>query len=93
MTTTVLQVGGVPPSIAEALMAKYEALVLPSNAGRADFLAARANSVRTIVDAGQVPIDAELMGALPNLGAIIHFGAGYKSIDIDAARRLGIGVS
>jgi lactate dehydrogenase-like 2-hydroxyacid dehydrogenase len=30
---------------------------------------------------------------LPNLGAIIHFGAGYDTIDVDTARRLGIGVS
>jgi lactate dehydrogenase-like 2-hydroxyacid dehydrogenase len=93
MATTVLQVGGVPPSIAEALTAKYEAMMLPIDAERKDFLAAHANSVRAIVDAGQVPIDADLMGALPNLGAIIHFGAGYETIDVDAARRLGIGVS
>jgi lactate dehydrogenase-like 2-hydroxyacid dehydrogenase len=93
MTTTVLQVGGVPPSIAQALTVKYEALMLPMDAEREDFLAAHANSVRAIVDAGQVPIDADLMGALPNLGAIIHFGAGYETIDVDAARRLGIGVS
>jgi lactate dehydrogenase-like 2-hydroxyacid dehydrogenase len=31
--------------------------------------------------------------ALPNLGAIVHQGAGYDTIDVDAARRLGIGVS
>jgi lactate dehydrogenase-like 2-hydroxyacid dehydrogenase len=93
MATTVLQVGGIPPLIAEALTAKYEALVLPIDAERKDFRAAHANSVRAIVDAGQVPIDAELMGALPDLGAIIHFGAGYETIDTDTARRLGIGVS
>jgi lactate dehydrogenase-like 2-hydroxyacid dehydrogenase len=93
MATSVLRVGGVPPSIADALTAKYDALVLPTNAHREDFLVAHAASVRAIVDAGQVFIDAELMGALPNLGAIIHYGDGYETIDIDAARRLGIGVS
>jgi lactate dehydrogenase-like 2-hydroxyacid dehydrogenase len=93
MTSTVLQVGGVPPSIADALASKYDALVLPMNAERADFLAEHASSVTAVVDAGQVSIDAELMSALPNLGAIIHFGDGYDSIDIDTARRLGIGVS
>jgi lactate dehydrogenase-like 2-hydroxyacid dehydrogenase len=30
---------------------------------------------------------------LPNLGAIIHYLDGYDTIDIDTARRLGIGVS
>jgi lactate dehydrogenase-like 2-hydroxyacid dehydrogenase len=93
MGTTVLQVGEVPPSLAEALTTKYDALVLPTNAGREDFLAEHAASVRAVVDAGQVPIGAELMGALPNLGAIIHYQDGYETIDIAAARRLGIGVS
>jgi lactate dehydrogenase-like 2-hydroxyacid dehydrogenase len=93
MATNVLRVGGVPPSIADALTAKYDALVLPTNAHRGDFLIAHAASVRAIVDAGQVFIDAELMSALPNLGAIIHYGDGYETIDIDAAQRLGIGVS
>ncbi len=93
MGATVLQVGEVPPSLAQALTAKYDALVLPIDAGRADFLAEHAASVRAIVDAGQALVDAELMGALPNLGAIIHWLDGYETIDIDAARRLGIGVS
>jgi lactate dehydrogenase-like 2-hydroxyacid dehydrogenase len=89
----VLQVGAVPPPLAEALTAKYDTLVLPLNAGREDFLAEHGASVKAIVDAGQAPIDAELMRALPNLGAIIHWLDGYETIDIDAARRLGIGVS
>ena len=93
MGTTVLQVGEVPPPLAEALTAKYDALVLPIGAGREDFLAEHGASVKAIVDAGQAPVDAELMGALPNLGAIIHYTDGYDTIDIGAARRLGIGVS
>jgi hypothetical protein len=93
MGTTVLQVGDVPPPLAEALTAKYDALVLPITAGREDFLAEHGASVKAIVDAGQAPVDAELMGALPNLGAIIHYMDGYDTIDIDTARRLGIGVS
>ena len=93
MSTTVLQVGEVPPPLAEALTAEYHALVLPTDAGREAFLAEHATSVRAIVDAGQVPVDAELMGALPNLGAIIHWLDGYETIDIAAARQLGIGVS
>jgi lactate dehydrogenase-like 2-hydroxyacid dehydrogenase len=93
MATTVLQVGGLPPSLAEALTAKYDMLVLPINTGREDFLAEHAASVKVIVDAGQAPINAELMSALPNLGAIIHYGDGYDTIDIDTAHRLGIGVS
>jgi lactate dehydrogenase-like 2-hydroxyacid dehydrogenase len=93
MGTTVLQVGDVPPPLAEALTARYHALVLPISVGREDFLTEHGASVKAIVDAGQAPVDAELMDALPNLGAIIHCMDGYDTIDIDAARRLGIGVS
>jgi lactate dehydrogenase-like 2-hydroxyacid dehydrogenase len=93
MAATVLQVGEVPPPLAAALTAKYDALVLPIDAGREDFLVEHGASVRAIVDAGQAPIEAKLMEALPNLGAIIHWPDGYETIDIDAARRLGIGVS
>jgi lactate dehydrogenase-like 2-hydroxyacid dehydrogenase len=93
MAATVLQVGEVPPPLAAALTAKYDALVLPIDAGREDFLAEQGASVRAIVDAGRAPIDAKLMEALPNLGAIIHWPDGYETIDVDAARRLGIGVS
>ena len=50
-------------------------------------------SIRAIVDACEAPVDAELMGALPNLGAIIHYLDGYDTVDIDAARLLGIGLS
>jgi len=92
-SATVLQVGEVPPSIAETLSEDYRALVLPSDAQRDVFLAARGESVRVVVDAGQVRVDAALMDALPNLGAIIHYGAGYDTVDIDAARDRGIGVS
>jgi lactate dehydrogenase-like 2-hydroxyacid dehydrogenase len=93
VAATVLQVGEVPPPLAAAVTAKYDALVLPIDAGREDFLAEHGASVRAIVDAGRAPIDAKLMEALPNLGAIIHWLDGYETIDVDAARRLGIGVS
>src|ERR1700743_940431 len=93
MCATVLQVGDVPPPLAAALTAKYGALVLPTDTGRGDFLAEHGASVRAIVDAGRAPIDAKLMESLPHLGAIIHWPDGSQPIDIDAARRLGVGVS
>ncbi|MDT5310848.1 MAG: hypothetical protein QOE48_6572, partial [Mycobacterium sp.] len=79
VAATVLQVGEVPPPLAAALTAKYDALVLPIDAGREDFLAEHGASVRAIVDAGRAPIDAKLMEALPNLGAIIHWLDGYET--------------
>jgi lactate dehydrogenase-like 2-hydroxyacid dehydrogenase len=90
---TVLQVGELEPALAEALAIKYDALVLPSDESRDEFLTDHAASVRAIVDSGQIAVDAGLMNALPNVGAIIHCGDGYDTIDVDTAHRLGIGVS
>jgi lactate dehydrogenase-like 2-hydroxyacid dehydrogenase len=89
----VLLVGTIEPSLANAMEAKYQALQLPNDATRAAFLAQHGASITAIVDGGPPGVDADLMNALPNLGAIVHHGAGYDTIDVDAARRLGIGVS
>jgi lactate dehydrogenase-like 2-hydroxyacid dehydrogenase len=89
----VLQVGRIEPALAKALEAKYQALQLPNDPTRTAFLAEHGASVTAIVNFGPPGVDADLMNALPSLGAIVHQGAGYDTIDVDAARRLGIGVS
>jgi lactate dehydrogenase-like 2-hydroxyacid dehydrogenase len=90
---TVLQVGTVEPSLAEELAANYELLQLPDHPERAGFVAQYGASITVIVDGGSAAVDAALMRALPNLRAVVHYGAGYDTVDIDAARRLGVGVS
>ena len=90
---SVLQVGMIEPALACALAAKYQTLQLPNDPTRNAFLAQHAASVTAVVDFGPPGVDADLMKSLPNLGAIVHQGAGYDSIDVDAARQLGIGVS
>ena len=90
---SVLQVGRIEPSLANALTAKYQVLQLPDDSPRVTFLADHAASVTAIVCFGPPGVDADLMKTLPNLGAIVQQGAGYDTIDIDTARRLGIGVS
>jgi lactate dehydrogenase-like 2-hydroxyacid dehydrogenase len=89
----VLLVGTIEPSLANTVEAKYQALQLPNGAKGTAFLAQHGASITAIVDGGTPGVDADLMNALPNLGAIVHQGAGYDTIDVDAARRLGIGVS
>jgi lactate dehydrogenase-like 2-hydroxyacid dehydrogenase len=89
----VLLVGTIEPSLAKAIQAKYKALQLPNDATRSAFLAKHGASITAIVDGGPPGVDADLMEALPNLGAIVHHGAGYDSVDVDAVRRLGIGLS
>jgi lactate dehydrogenase-like 2-hydroxyacid dehydrogenase len=88
----VLLVGTFEPSLANAIKGKYRAVQLPNDSTRTAFLAEYSATVTAVVDAGP-GVDADLMKALPNLGAIVHQGAGYDSIDVDAARCLGIGVS
>lgn len=89
----ILTVGDLVPPLSAALDARFHPLKLPDDSSRDAFLAAHGASVVAIVDSGPPGVSAELMGRLPNLGAIVHFGDGYDTVDIDTARRLGIGVS
>ena len=87
----VLQVGPLKPSLAQTLQDDYAAYVLPDEP--AEFLAAHGDKIRAVVTSGRSGVDAELMSALPNLGAIVHFGVGYDTTDIDAATARGVLVS
>lgn len=90
---TVLIVGFLEPSLADALMQHHSPLWLPFGAEREAFLAQHRDTVTAIVVCGPPGVDRELIAALPNLGAIINFGAGVDTIDLDAARQRGVGVS
>lgn len=89
---TVLQVGPLKPSLAETLRDRYGAALLPDG-DRADFLSSHADHITAVVTSGRTGVDAGLMAALPHLGAVINFGVGYDTTDVDEATRLGIGVS
>lgn len=91
---SVLQVGPLKPSLATTLADDYAARTLPdTSAERAAFLAEHGADVTVIVTSGRAGVDAALMAALPNLGAVINFGVGYDTTDVDAAAARGIGVS
>ena len=90
----VLQVGPLKPSLADTLRVSYRALELPStSAERATFLAEHAEGITAAVTSGRTGVDAALISALPRLGAIVHFGVGYDTTDVDAAVARGIAVS
>jgi lactate dehydrogenase-like 2-hydroxyacid dehydrogenase len=89
----VLQVGPLKPSLAEILAVDHRALTLPVDDSRQAFLAEHGASVTAVVTSGRTGVDAELMAELPHLGAIVHFGVGYDTTDVDEAARRGIGVS
>src|ERR1044072_8241555 len=88
---SVLQVGPLKPSLAQTLQDDYAAYVLPDDP--ADFLAEHGSEIRAAVTSGRTGVDAELMSKLPNLGAVVNFGVGYDTTDVDAAAARGVGVS
>jgi lactate dehydrogenase-like 2-hydroxyacid dehydrogenase len=59
----------------------------------AEFLAEHGAEIRAVVTSGRTGVDAALMAALPNLGAVVNFGVGYDTTDVDAAAARGVAVS
>ena len=90
----VLQVGPLQPSLAQTLKDGYAVYVLPEEpAEREEFLASHGGEITAVVTSGRFGVDAQLMAALPNLGAVVNFGVGYDTTDIDAAASRGVVVS
>jgi lactate dehydrogenase-like 2-hydroxyacid dehydrogenase len=82
------------PSLAQTLQDDYAAHVLPDEADdRAAFLATHGEEITAVVTSGRIGVDEALMSALPKLGAVVNFGVGYETIDVDAAAVRGIVVS
>ena len=92
-TDDVLLIGALEPAFEADLRARYDIRRLPDGAGRAAFLAEHGAEFRVVLTWGPPGVDADLIAALPNLEAIVNNGAGVDAIDLDAARRRGIGVS
>jgi lactate dehydrogenase-like 2-hydroxyacid dehydrogenase len=90
----VLQVGPLKPSLSATLADRYGATVLPEEpSARAAFLAESAPVVRVAVTSGRTGVDAGLIAALPQLGAVVNFGVGYDTTDVEAAAARGVAVS
>lgn len=92
-TNAALRVGDFEPTFAAELALRYDIPSLPEERERAGFLEGHASDVRVVVTSGPPGVDADLIGALPNLEAIVNYGAGVDAIDLEAATRRGIGVS
>lgn len=88
----VLQVGGLPPAVEAALRTECNLLRLPE-LQREEFLGQRGAEPTVAVTTGTTGVSGSVMRSLPNLRAIINFGVGYETTDIDTARELGIAVS
>nr|WP_238992235.1 2-hydroxyacid dehydrogenase [Jiangella ureilytica] len=88
----ILQVGRLHPTAERELTATYDALRLPAPGDeRERFLAEHGPHVSVAVTGPGM--DAELIGALPKLAAVINLGVGYDAVDVDALRSRGIVLS
>ena len=92
----VLQVGPLKPSLRRhPARSPTRALVLPEptrpSAPRS--WPSTPRPITAAVTSGRTGVDAALIAALPQLGAIVHFGVGYDTTDVDAAAARGIAVS
>jgi len=92
-STAVLRVGEFEPTFADELAMRYEIPTLPDGPRRAQFLAEHATDVRVVETSGRPGVGADTIRALPNLEAIVNYGAGVDAIDLEAAKRRGVGVS
>ncbi len=89
-----MQVGPLKPSLAQTLQDDYAAYVLPDDpAEREAFLSSHGGEITAVVTSGRTGVDADLMSALPGLGAVVNFGVGYDTTDVDAATERGVAVS
>src|SRR5687767_11988615 len=88
--TRVLQVGQLLPSLAETLRTAYDAPVLPTGRERETFLSEHGAEVEVVVTSGSAGVPTALMAALPSLAAVVNFGVGYDTTDIDTARERDI---
>jgi lactate dehydrogenase-like 2-hydroxyacid dehydrogenase len=89
----ILQVGPLKPSLAATLTERYDALVLPDDETRAAFLAEHGPSIGAVMTTGRTGVPADLMAQLPALGAIVNFGVGYDTTDVEAAAARGVLIS
>jgi lactate dehydrogenase-like 2-hydroxyacid dehydrogenase len=74
-------VGALKPSLVQTLRTDYAATEEPGDA------------VEVVVTSGRFGVDADLMGSLPNLRAVLNFGVGYDTTDVAEAARRGVVVT
>nr|WP_183358781.1 2-hydroxyacid dehydrogenase [Garicola koreensis] len=91
-SATLLQVAPLPPAVEEILDREFYVNHLPEG-GTGYGAAQNAGDVVAVVTTSPVGASGALMKSLPNLEAVVNFGVGYETTDVDTARQLGIAVS
>jgi lactate dehydrogenase-like 2-hydroxyacid dehydrogenase len=81
-----------PPTLAE-LEQTYNAHRLWTAPDRAALLASLADRLTAVASSNSGGIDAGTIAKLPKLGVIAHFGVGYDTVDVNAAKARKIPVT
>lgn len=75
------------------LAERYDMTYAPEAADRAAAIAAHGATYRAVLTIGVLGVTAAEMDAMPKLELICCMGAGYETVDIDAARARGIALA
>jgi hydroxypyruvate reductase len=93
MKPEILITGPMYPPTLEELERTYDAKRLWSADDRDALIASVADRVTAVASSNPRGIDAALIGKLPKLKIIAHFGVGYETVDVTAASARGIKVT
>lgn len=93
MRQKILMMGPIPAAQMQFLEENYAVTRLWQEADPEKALGGVKDDVTAIVSTAFGKVSAKLINALPNLEIISHFGVGYDSIDIAAARQRGVVVT
>lgn len=89
----VLAIGTYRETDRQALLSRFDALILPAPDGLGGLTPEQRQAVQGLAYAGSARFGADQMRALPGLRVIANFGVGYDAIDVAEAARRGITVT
>ena len=81
-----------PPTVAE-LENTYTVHKLWTAPDKAGLIASVADRITAVASSNSGGIQGDVMAKLPKLKTIAHFGVGYDTVDVEAARKRGIAVT
>jgi lactate dehydrogenase-like 2-hydroxyacid dehydrogenase len=93
MAHEILITGPMYPPTLEELERTYSARRIWNNPEREKILGEAADRITAVASSNSGGIDGATMARLPKLKVIAHFGVGYDTVDVDAARKRGIAVT
>jgi hydroxypyruvate reductase len=93
MRHNILMTGPMYPPTIEELENHYTVHRLWTAGNKDALVASIADEVTAVASSNSGGIDAQLMSRLPKLKVIAHFGVGYDTVDVEAAKKRGIVVT